>query len=141
MQTWAHFCGDSQYLEDDRSSGSHWSAMKTYDPGLLGMASTKVGWEKKVNAFSKSEPPGQGLPRLCQSPSGSLQPYKCSQYATQISRGRGAGSFPGRRRLKRVLAGINLTHFCSSFGFYHDRHYVSQKVRKLFARADSHKRC
>ena len=36
------------------------------------MANTKVGWEKKVNAFSKSEPPVQGLPRLCHAPSGSL---------------------------------------------------------------------
>jgi len=59
-------------LEAERSSGSHWSAMKTKEPGCSGMAITKLGWEKKVNAFSKSEPPVQGFPRLFQSPSGSL---------------------------------------------------------------------
>lgn len=59
-------------LEAERSSGSHWSAMNTKEPGCSGMAITKLGWEKKVKAFSKSEPPVQGLPRLFQSPSGSL---------------------------------------------------------------------
>ncbi len=59
-------------LEAERSSGSHWSAMKTKEPGCSGMAITKLGWEKKVKAFSKSEPPVQGFPRLFQSPSGSL---------------------------------------------------------------------
>ena len=61
------------HREEERSSGSHWSAMNTKDPGRPGMASTKVGCEKKVNAFSRSEPPVQGLPRLCHSPRGSLQ--------------------------------------------------------------------
>lgn len=59
-------------LEADRSSGSHWSAMNTKEPGCSGMAITKLGWEKKVNAFSRSEPPVQGLPRLFHSPRGSL---------------------------------------------------------------------
>lgn len=47
--------------------------MKTNVPGRPGMAKTNVGWEKKVYSFSKSDPPLQGLPRLCHSPSGSLQ--------------------------------------------------------------------
>lgn len=46
--------------------------MKTKAPGMPGTAITKVDWEKKVYAFSKSEPPVQGFPRLCQSPRGSL---------------------------------------------------------------------
>ena len=60
-------------LEADRSSGSHWSAMNTKEPGRRGMGITKVGCEKKVNAFSRSEPPMHGLPKLCHSPRGSLQ--------------------------------------------------------------------
>lgn len=49
--------------------------MKTYAPGMPGIAITKVGCEKKVYEFSKSEPPVQGFPRLCQSPSGSLNAW------------------------------------------------------------------
>ena len=49
--------------------------MKTNAPGVPGIAITKVGWEKKVYAFSKSEPPVQGLPRLCHSPRGSLNAW------------------------------------------------------------------
>ena len=49
--------------------------MKTYAPGMPGIAITNVGCEKKVYEFSKSEPPVQGFPRLCQSPSGSLNAW------------------------------------------------------------------
>ena len=61
--------------------------MKTNAPGMPGMAITKVGWEKKVNAFSRSEPPVQGFPRLCQSPSGSLHVCQTfsTGYSTQVS--------------------------------------------------------